>query len=150
MALRSKAGMNVIDTQPVHLPPIDVADANRRDAAFTDVAFWKRLGEEYREPLILTGTVAFRRAGPQVVEQRIGPRSVMVARPRYRLDLRLVFISGRTGELLESLSLEGVTMQAPDGRTSALALFFALMDRLTPSVLAVFGEGPHDGLRGLE
>ena len=41
--------------------------------------------------------------------------------------------------MLESLSLGSVTMQAPDGRTSALALYFQLMDRLTPAVLAVFG-----------
>jgi hypothetical protein len=50
-----------------------------------------------------------------------------------------VFISGRTGEMLESLSLGPVTLQAPDERTSALALYFQLMDRITPAVLAVFG-----------
>lgn len=139
--LRSKAALNVIDSQPVHLPQVDSSDTNRDDAVFTEVAFWKRLGEEYREPLILTGRVAFTRAGPQSVEQQIGPRIVTVGRPRFRLDLRLVFINGRTGEVLESMSLESVAMQAPHGRTPALALFFALMDRLTPSVLALFVDG---------
>ena len=137
MRLRSGASMNVYDSPPVHLPP---AAAHVDESVFNDVAFWKRLGEEYRQPLILTGTVAFERAGSQSVERQIGPRSVTVWRPRFRLGLRLVFISGRTGEVLDSLPLGPVTMQAPDDRTSALALYFQLMDRLTPTVLAAFGD----------
>lgn len=140
MTLESKASLNVIASQPVHLPQTDSTTTNPESAVFNDVAFWKRLGEEYRQPLILTGTVAFRRAGPQSVERQVGPRAVTVSRPRFRLDMRLVFISGRTGEMLESLSLGPETVQASDGRTSALALYFELMDRLAPSVLALFGH----------
>ena len=139
MRLRSRASMTVYESQPLHLPQAAFTAPNPEDSIFTDVAYWKRLGEEYREPLILTGTVAFERAGSQSVERQIGPRSVTVWRPRFRLGIRLVFISGRTGEMLESLSLGPVTMQAPDDRTSALALYFQLMDRLTPAVLAAFG-----------
>jgi hypothetical protein len=138
--LESKASLNVIESQPVHLPQTDSTTTNSENSVFNDVAFWKRLGEEYRQPLILTGTVAFRRAGPQSVERQLGPRAVTVSRPRFRLDMRLVFISGRTGEILESLSLGPVTMQASDGRTSTLALYFELVDRLAPSVLALFGH----------
>lgn len=131
--------MRVYESHPVHLPRAGFTTANPEESVFNDVAFWKRLGEEYRQPLILTGTVAFERAGSQSIERQIGPRAVTVWRPRFRLGMRLVFISGRTGEMLESLSLGSVTMQAPDDRTSALALYFQLMDRLTPAVLAVFG-----------
>lgn len=131
--------MWVYESHPVHLPRAALTTANPEEAAFSDVAFWKRLGEEYQQPLILTGTVAFERAGSQSMERQIGPRAVTVWRPRFRLGMRLVFISGRTGEMLESLSLGSVTMQAPDDRASALALYFQLMDRLTPAVLAVFG-----------
>jgi hypothetical protein len=139
MKLRSRASMSVYDSQPVHLPEAALTTAKPEEFVFNDVAFWKRLGEEYRQPLILTGIVHFERAGSQSVERQIGPRSVTVWRPRFRLALRLVFISGRTGEMLESLSFGPVTMQAPDDRTSALALYFQMMDRLTPAVLAVFG-----------
>ena len=131
--------MTVYESQPVHLPQAAFTSATPEESVFNDVAFWKRLGGEYQQPLILTGTVAFERAGSQSVERQIGPRAVTVWRPRYRLGVRLVFISGRTGEVLESLSLKPVTMQAPDDRTSALALYLRLMDRLTPEVLAVFG-----------
>jgi hypothetical protein len=140
MTLRSKASMKVIESQPVHVPQPDFTRPSPENAAFNDVTFWRRLGEEYQQPLILTGTVTFRRAGAQLVEHQVGPRAVTVWRPRFRLDVRLVFISGRTGEMLDSLSLGPVTVQATAGRTSALALYFELMDRLAPSVLAAFGH----------
>lgn len=139
MKLRSGASITVYESEPVHLARAAAATATSEDSVFHHVAFWKRLGEEYRQPLILTGTVAFERAGPQSVERQLGPRAVTVWRPRFKLGLRLVFINGRTGEMLESLSLGPVAMQAPDERTSALALYFQLMDRLTPAVLAIFG-----------
>lgn len=138
MALRSRASVTLVDSQPVHLPHADATSAHPEESAFQDVAFWKRLGEEYRQPLILTGSVRFTRAGPQSVERQIGPRTVTVWRPGFKLDLRVVFISGRTGQILESLSLGPVRQQASDGRTSALALYLELMDRLMPEVLAVF------------
>ena len=138
MTLRSRGAVDVYDSPPVHLPPAAFTPAGRA-SVFDDVAFWKRLGGEYRQPLILTGTVDFERAGSQSVERQIGPRAVTVWRPRFRLAVRLVFISGRTGEVLESLSLEPVAMQAPDERASALSVYYQLMDRVTPEVLAVFG-----------
>ena len=138
MTLRSKGPLDVIESEPLHLPPGE-SPADPDAPLFSDVPFWKRVGEEYREPLILTGTIAFRRDGPQSIERQAGPRSVTVLRPRYRLDLRLVFISGRTGEVLESLPLAPLAARAMDARSSALALYFELMDRLAPSVVALFG-----------
>jgi hypothetical protein len=138
MALRSRTSVNLVDSQPVHLPQPD-ARAHAPEAVFQDEAFWKRLGEEYRQPLILTGTVVFKRAGSQSVERQLGPRAVTVWRPRFKLELRVVFICGRTGQILESLLLGPEIKQASNERASALALYFELMDRLTPQVLTVFG-----------
>ena len=140
MALRSRAALSVIDSRRVHVPPVDYKGSNSEEFVFNDVAFWKRLGEEYREPLIVTGTVVFKRAGSQSAERQIGPRTVTVFRPRFKLGLRLVFISGRTGEILESLSLGPETIQASDERPSALAVYLALMDRVMPEAMAVFGH----------
>ena len=140
MTLRSKGGLDVIESQPLELRRTSSAGADTQDAIFTDVPFWKRLGEEYREPLILTGAVVFKGAGSQYEERTMGRHTVRLWRPGFSLNLRLVFISGRTGEMLDSLSLGPVIGRASDARTSALALYFGLMDRLTPSVLAALGR----------
>lgn len=140
MTLRSKGALDVIESQPLDLRRTDATGANEEDTVFSDIAFWRRLGEEYREPLILTGIVVFKPVGPQFEERTTGPRTVRVWRPGFRLDLRLVFISGRTGEMLDSLPLGPVTMHASNARMSALALYFNLMDQLTPSVLAALGR----------
>ena len=146
MTLRSRTSLDVIDSRRIHLPEVDARGASPDESVFEDVAFWKRLGEEYREPLIVTGRVVFKRAGSQSVERQIGPRAVTVWRPRFKLGLRLVFISGRTGEVLESLSLGPEVKQASDDRASALALYLDLMDRLMPEALAVFGHRVTDRL----
>ncbi|MBI2833553.1 MAG: hypothetical protein HYX76_03895 [Acidobacteria bacterium] len=140
MTLRSKGGLDVIESQPLALRRSE-SEANTEDAIFTDVPFWRRLAEEYREPLILTGAVIFKGAGSQYEERTMGRRTMRLWRPGFSLNLRLVFISGRTGEMLDSLSLGPVTGRASDARTSALALYFGLMERLTPSVLAACGAG---------
>lgn len=139
MTLRSKGGLDVIESHPRELRRAK-SDANMEDAIFTDVPFWKRLGEEYRQPLILTGAVIFKGEGSQYEERTLGPRTVRLWRPGFSLNLRLVFINGRTGEILDSLSLGPVVARASDARTSALALYFGLMDRLTPSLLAALGR----------
>ena len=156
MTLRSKGGLDVIESQPLELRRTESTEREAGDAIFSDVAFWKRLGEEYREPLVLTGAIVFKGAGSQYEERTIGRRTVRLWRPGFSLTLRLVFISGRTGEMLDSLSLGQVIGRASDARTSALALYFGLMDRLTPSVLSALGRQnsvgrPHsgDGLLGV-
>jgi hypothetical protein len=140
MTLRSKGALDVIESQPLDLRRTELAAANMENAMFSDVPFWKRLGEEYREPLILTGVVIFKSAGSQYEERTTGRRTVFLLRPGFSLSLRLVFISGRTGEMLDSLAMGPVTGRASDARTSALGLYFGLMDRLTPSVLAALGR----------
>ena len=88
----------------------------------------------------MTGAIVFKGAGSQYEERTMGRATVRVWRPGFSLNLRLIFISGRTGEMLDSLSLGPVVGRASDARTSALALYFGLMDRLTPSVLVALGR----------
>lgn len=145
MTLRSKGSFDVIEAQPLELRQPHSSRASAEGKVFADVPFWRRLGEEYREPLILTGSVVFKPVGSQFEERTIGRGSVRLWRPAFSLEMRLVFISGHTGEVLDSVSLGPVTAQAPDGRTSVLALYFQLMDRLRPSLLEALGRDPGAG-----
>ena len=140
MTLRSKGSFDVIEAQPLELRRPDANGANADERVLADVPFWRRLGEEYREPLILTGTVLFKPVGSQFEERTTGRGTVRLWRPRFKLQLRLVFISGRTGEVLDSVMLGPATTRASDGHPSALGQYFQLMDRLTPSVLAAMGR----------
>lgn len=124
--LRSKTSLAIIDSEP--LPLTGVAHAGGRaaqpfsaglqsssrdrprdpdpqghDAVFTNVSFWKALGEEYSEPLILTGIVRFSPAGPRMVERQMGRRTMRFWLRGFNLRLRLVLISGRTGEIVDSV-----------------------------------------------
>ena len=138
--LRLTGPQEVLDVPPIDLQRSKAAGNQSEDILFSDVAFWKRLGEEYREPLILTGTVVFKPAGAQYDERTTARGTVRVFRPGFRLSLRLVFISGRTGEVLDRLPLGPARARAPDSNTSVLGLFFQLMDKLAPSVLAAMGR----------
>jgi hypothetical protein len=144
MTLRSRGPFDVIETQPLVLQR-ESAGAGAEEKVLADVPFWRRLGEEYREPLILTGRVVFKPVGPRFEERTTGRRTVRLWRPGFSLELRLVFISGRTGQILDSVLLGPVIAHASDGRTSALDLYFELMDRLRPSLLAAMGAQSSSG-----
>jgi len=111
MELRSKASLQVIETEPLQLavsPDARSKDSpgpKAADEVFANVGFWRRLGEEYSEPLILTGTVALTSLAPQYEERQVGPRAVRVWRRGAKLTLRLVFISGTTGAIIDSAIL---------------------------------------------
>lgn len=138
--LRLKGDLNVIESEPIQLIRKAATGEPINDPLFGDVPFWRRLGEEYREPLIVTGVVSFEPSGSQLEERTVGRRTVRLWRPAFRLAIQLLFISGRTGERLDSVMFGPVTAQAPDARTSALGLFFGLVDRLTPKVLMSIGR----------
>jgi hypothetical protein len=146
MTLRTRASFDVIEAQPLDLRHPDSTGANADERVLADVPFWRRLGEEYREPLILTGSVVFKPIAPRFEERATGRRTVSLWRPGFSLELRLVFISGRTGEVLDAVSLGPVSAHARDGRTPALALYFQLMDRLRPSLLAALGRDAGAGM----
>ncbi len=146
MELRSKASLQVIETEPLQLAVSpdarfkDSPGAKAADEVFANVRFWKRLGEEYSEPLILTGTVALTSLAPRYEEHQVGPRAVRVWRRGANLTLRLVFISGATGAIIDSAILPQQTAYATTSRERELSLFFQLMDRMMPSVLGIFGQ----------
>lgn len=73
MTLRSRASLDVIEAQPLDRRRRDAIGGSPDERVLTDVAFWRRLGEEYREPLSLTGRVVFTPVGSQFEETHDGP-----------------------------------------------------------------------------
>lgn len=161
MALRSRGSGQVIEREPLDLSIMaaragreanglgaDVLPASSKrpaasdtdDRAFLDRPFWRRLGEEYSEPLILTGTVAFTFVGSRMEERTVGRRTVRVWLNGYRLSLSVVVISGRTGEIIGSDVVRPLTAYAATGREGPLAIYFKLMDQMMPSILATLGQ----------
>lgn len=122
-------------------------DLERYQSIFADVAFWKKLGEEYQGPLIITGTVLFSplsTAGYVPVEQeyfdqlgrrRVIQRRVYQERKGFTLQPKLIYIDGRTGATLYSETLREEILYNAQQNTPALSSYFELMDKLIPSFL---------------
>jgi hypothetical protein len=122
-------------------------DLEKYQSIFADVAFWKKLGEEYQGPLIITGTVLFSplaTAGYQSVEReyfdqlgrrRVIQQRVYQERKGFTLQPKLIYIDGRTGATLYSETLREEVLYPSQQNTPALSSYFELMDKLIPSFL---------------
>jgi hypothetical protein len=155
--LKRRGALAVIDADP--LPLADAAidrsepqtplrseqDLERNQPLFANAEFWKRVGEEYQEPLIITGTVLFKPHSAAVDVARdsllqrsaawTSPQPRFVLLPGYLLRQQLVFIDGRTGERIHSLVLTNAVVYDRSMHTPELAAYFELMDRLLPQFL---------------
>jgi hypothetical protein len=184
--LRTKSDLRVIDTDV--LPLMDVATesrgANEAESAatngsddqspirdekdlepyehiFADVEYWKRIGEEYQSPLIVTGTVMFTphsRSGIVQREQevfdslgrrRVVPIRTYMERKGFILKPKFVFIDGRTGTTLHSETFREEILYNANQSTPALSSYFELMDRLIPSFLSTLSSQKIRGTRVL-
>ena len=128
--LREEMSLDVVDTQPLDL----------KSQMLDDVPFWRRLGEEYREPLIVTGVVDFKSAGRWYEERQVGRRIVRIWLPQYSLAVRLLLIDGKTGQRMGSALCGPRLAHAGTPRGHALHLYFQLIDETMPSMLEVFGR----------
>jgi hypothetical protein len=122
-------------------------DLERYQKIFENVAFWKKLGEQHQNPLIVTGTVLFTNTqsagfvnqnreiidplGRRVVQ----PYRVYMERKGFIIEPRFVFIDGRTGAVLFSDRFHEEVLYPSSQQTPALSSYFELMDRLLPSFL---------------
>jgi hypothetical protein len=143
------------------LPPVikDQKDLDSYEHVFANVEYWKRIGDEYQQPLIVTGTIMFTtRQTSNVVqtEQEVydsfGRRSVVpvrVFRERrgFSLSGRFVFIDGRNGTQLHSQSFAEQVLYSVNQATPALSSYFELMDRLIPSFLSTLSSQKVKGTR---
>ena len=156
----------VATLKPDPRKPLDAGIRTEKDLAkydkiFADVAYWKKLGEEYQTPLIVTGTVLFtpHQANGFVMQNRevydsFGRRSVIPVRTYqerkgFILQPRFVFIDGRTGAILYSETFHEEILYNSQQSVPALSTYFELMDRVMPSFLSTLSAQKIRGTRVL-
>jgi hypothetical protein len=164
--LRNRQDMRVIEADVIALadevdrlqnrPPVDPkgepriktdADLKFYEAIFNDVEYWKRLAQEFDNPLIVTGSVMFIEVSKSGMVTRpqmyVDPQGIEQYRsvPQYAdlkgfaLTPRFVFIDGRTGTEIYSETYHEEALYPTGQNTPALSSYFELMDKLLPSVL---------------
>ena len=136
-------------------------DLEPYERLFANTAYWKRIGEEYQNPLIVTGTVLFTphsRSGyvqrDQEMYDSFGRRTVRpvrtyMERRGFILRSKFVFIDGRTGATMYSESYREEILYNAQQNTPALSSYFELMDRLVPSFLSTLSAQKVRGTRVL-
>ncbi len=131
------------------------------DPLFANTNYWKKIGEEFQGPLIVTGTVMFMphsRSGfvtrEQEVYDAVGRRRVVPVRTYqdrkgFILKPKFVFIDGRTGTTLYSETFREEVLYSADQTNPALSSYFELMDRLVPAFLGTLSSQKIRGTRYL-
>jgi len=139
----------------------DEKDIEPYDRLFANTAYWKRIGEEYQNPLIVTGTVLFApRSSSGLVtreqevydglgRRRVIPTRVYMERKGFMLRPKFVFIDGRTGATISSLSRREEVLYSAQNETPALSSYFELMDRIVPDFLGTLSTQKIKGTRVL-
>ena len=136
-------------------------DLEKFERIFADAAFWKKLGEEYENPLIITGTIVFtpqqnsgwmnqnREQFDQLGRRIVVPVRTYVERKGFVLEPKFVFIDGRTGATLYSETQRREVLYPASQSTPALASYFELMDQLIPDFLGALSTQKIRGTRTL-
>ena len=136
-------------------------DLEPYERLFADANFWKRIGEEYQNPLIVTGTVLFSpqsRAGfvqrEQEVFDNLGRRRVVPVRTYqerkgFILAQKIIFIDGRSGATIHSESFREERLYNQSQNTPALSSYFELMDGIVPKFLNTLSTQKVRGTRVL-
>ncbi len=139
----------------------DEKDLEQYQHIFANVAYWKRIGEEYQQPLIVTGAVLFspqQRSGFVQREQEsydpfgrriVVPVRTYMERRGFVLRPTFIFIDGRTGETLHSETFREEILYNANQQTPALSSYFELMDRLLPAFLNTLSAQKIKGTRTL-
>ncbi len=139
----------------------DEKDLETYERLFANTAYWKRIGEEFQNPLIVTGTVLFMNRSTSGFVQRdqevfdsLGRRQVVPVRTYqerkgYVLRPKFVFIDGRSGATIYTESYREEILYNAQQNTPALSSYFELMDRLVPNFLSALSSQKIKGTRVL-
>ena len=125
------------------------------------MAFWKKIGEEYQNPLIVTGTVLFTPYQSNAFVTRnvesydslgrriVTPVRTYMERRGFILSPNFIFIDGRTGAQLHSEKMREEILYTAQQNVPALSSYFELMDRMIPSFLSTLSTQKIRGTRVL-
>jgi hypothetical protein len=139
----------------------DEKDLAAYDYVFANANYWKKLGEEFQSPLIVTGTILFtpnassgfvqhdREVIDQYGRRTSEPVRAYMERKGFILQPKFVFIDGRTGAILNSEVFRESVLYNPNQDTPALSSYFELMDRLIPGFLGTLTSQKIRGTRVL-
>lgn len=134
-------------------------DLELLEQIFADTSYWRQIGEEFQEPLIITGTVYFtphERSGmvtrTREIYDEFGRRQVAPVRAYrdrrgYILSPKFIFIDGRTGATLYTERHREEILYDAAQNSPALSSYFELMDRLIPSFLGTLSAETIKGTR---
>ena len=148
-------------TMPLPKSIKDEKDLEPYERLFANTTYWKKIGEEYQNPLIVTGTVLFTphsRSGMVTREQemidaygrhRVIPVRTYMDRKGFILRPKFVFIDGRTGATMYSESHREEILYNSQQNTPALSSYFELMDRIVPDFLSALSSQKIRGTRVL-
>jgi len=130
-----------------------------QDKILEDEEFWKEIGEEYQNPLIVSGKLSFTsesRSGlvrndrytrdafnrPQLVRS-----NTFQERTGFVLNAEFYFIEGETGRTIHRERFTEEVIYGRDEQTSALSSYFELMDRLLSNYLSILSPQTFRGTR---
>ena len=150
-------------SEPAALPKNikEEKDLEPYERLFANTSYWKNIGEEYQNPLIVTGTVLFAPktssgfVNREVEEfdglgrRRVTPLRTYQERKGFVLRPKFVFIDGRTGATMYSETFREEILYPSQQNTPALSSYFELMDRLVPSFLSALSSQKIKGTRVL-
>ena len=160
---RTEGGQNTAARESgAELPQIkNEKDLQPYEHIFADADYWKRIGEEYQNPLIVTGTVLFTphsQAGMvqrerEVIDplgrRRVEPIREYMERKGFILDTRFIFIDGRSGAQLPGEKFREERLYNQNDNTPALSSYFELMDEIVPRFLSTLSTQKVRGSRVL-
>ena len=182
--LRNKGTLRVVDAEALTLadlvaqeaPPAPAAPAGAEapvaelsdeaafapyEKIFSDTEYWKKIGDELQQPLIVTGTISFRPQQRSGFVQReretfdplgrriVQPERTYMERKGFVLRPSFIFIDGRTGEQLHTETFREEVLYNANQSTPPLSSFFELMDRLLPAFLNTLSAQKVRGSRTL-
>ena len=160
-AVATSANSGATDVMALPKTIKEEKDLEPYERLFANTAYWKTIGEEYQNPLIVTGTVLFAPKTSNAIVQReqeifdsFGRRSTVptrtfMERKGFTLKPKFVFIDGRNGTTMYSEGYREEILYPAQQNTPALSSYFELMDRLVPSFLSVLSSQKIRGTRVL-
>ena len=120
------------------------------DRVLQDAEYWRKLGEEFQNPLVVSGRMGFdvqNRSGfeseERVMREPGSNRSRLVRgnryleRKAYGLTAEFVFLDGKTGQVLHREKFTEEVLYGEEQKVSPLSAYFELMDRLLPNFLGI-------------